>query len=490
MEEIEKSGLVRQAKALRDKYSTGPKMQIVIDFLGPHPKNRGGQYPSHEAVLELCCKLIKEGFDVDEANHMGACVSELDSEQQGSAGSPKDDKTGKYQTYTAYSEEKCAAVAAYKGVFRPGQQVLFGTLSHTHLVMVLRSLKFKAAMKLPDHHAELAKWQDGEHGPWKTEALCEKDPALKQLLEQGLLMEVLKPEAYIDDPANCSRISQALNYQHEVASKTHDMTAVAVTADAVEKLRTPEGKVEFKDVQLAVCSQISRSGDDNFVDLVSFVVDLGARKGGHVDYFLDFARRFVNPNGRKLRWASFGQANLLGCKCPRAKVAALMRAYRKEPTRGYCPVPEANIFKHDESDLESWEELLYYFHWTCKDAVASVLGSNGFKLLVNVDIATAEAMAKAVKGRSPSDPKSAKRMMLTHTVKHWNMLKEEAGKKNVPLPPPRPEGRWISYDGVVEGPQAVKAASDKPTDKMEAGVIAFGADGRALGEQDKIEKKG
>ena len=105
MEENEHSGLVRQAKAVRDKYSTGPKMQIVIDFLGPHPKNRGGQYPSHEAVIELCCKLIKEGFDVDEANHMGVCVSELDSEQQGSAGSPKDDKTGKYQTYTAYSEE-------------------------------------------------------------------------------------------------------------------------------------------------------------------------------------------------------------------------------------------------------------------------------------------------------------------------------------------------------------------------------------------------
>ena len=238
MEENEHSGLVRQAKALRDKYSTGPKVQIGIDFLGPHPKNRGGQYPSHEAVIELCCKLIKEGFDVDEANHMGVCVSELDSEQQGSAGSPKDDKTGKYQTYTAYSEEKCAAVAAYKGVFRPGQQVLFGTLSHTHLVMVLRSLKCKAAVKLPDHHAELAKWQDGEHGPWKTEALCEKDPALKQLLEQGLLMEILKPEAYIDDPDNCSRISQALNYQHEVGTKTHDMTAVAVTADAVEKLKT------------------------------------------------------------------------------------------------------------------------------------------------------------------------------------------------------------------------------------------------------------
>ena len=179
------------------------------------------------------------------------------------------------------------------------------------------------------------------------------------------------------------------------APNSHDMTAVAVTADAVEKLKTQSGKVEFKDVQLAVCSQISRSGDDNFVDLVSFVVDLGARKGGHVDYFLDFARRFVNPNGRKLRWASFGQANLLGCKCPRAKVAALMRAYRKEPTRGYCPVPEATIFKHDKSDLESWEELLYYFHWTCKDAAAALSEDVGLKLLVNIDIATAEAMAEA-----------------------------------------------------------------------------------------------
>ena len=182
-------------------------------------------------------------------------------------------------------------------------------------------------------------------------------------------------------------------------------------------------------MRAAVSSQISRADDDDFVDLVSFVVDLGARKGGHVDYFLDFARRFVNPNGRKLRWASFGQANLLGCSRPRAKVATLMRAYRKEPTRGYCPVPEATIFKHEDVDLEAWEELLYYFHWTCKDAVASVSGDVGFKLIVNIDIATAEAMSKAQKGRGTCDPKGAKCMMLAHPAKHWKVLKEEALKK-------------------------------------------------------------
>ena len=79
----------------------------------------------------------------------------------------------------------------------------------------------------------------------------------------------------------------------------------------------------------------------DFMDLFEFVVNMGAGKNPFVQQLLDFGSAFVDQKTRRLRLQAFQVVNQLPMTTPRCKVAVLMRAYRKQPTKGWCPTPEA-----------------------------------------------------------------------------------------------------------------------------------------------------
>ena len=64
---------------------------------------------------------------------------------------------------------------------------MYGTLSHSHLLMALLSLQHKGRWALPEKFAALAS-ADGTINP---DAVAVKDPELAKVWVEGLSMEVL-----------------------------------------------------------------------------------------------------------------------------------------------------------------------------------------------------------------------------------------------------------------------------------------------------------
>ena len=135
-------GLIRRALLLRAKYRIQTeKIKIPLAILGVHPANRAGVYPMEETVMNLGLSLLSGGFSVEEADHEGVCVQEVPVEEQRHA---QLITQGAYETYLAYNKRKTAAVAALLSTFSMAHSVAYGTLSHSHLLLVLRALSSDA----------------------------------------------------------------------------------------------------------------------------------------------------------------------------------------------------------------------------------------------------------------------------------------------------------------------------------------------------------
>ena len=77
-------GLIKRAMAYRVKYRmSGGRKLISLSRLGVHRLNRGGVYPQPDTVRNLGVKLLKTGFNVEEANHEGVSVAEVPINERG-----------------------------------------------------------------------------------------------------------------------------------------------------------------------------------------------------------------------------------------------------------------------------------------------------------------------------------------------------------------------------------------------------------------------
>ena len=90
--------------------------------------------------------------------------------------------------------------------------------------------------------------------------------------------------------------------------------------------------------------------------------------------------------------------NKLPPDCPRSKIAILKRAYRGQPSSGFCPMPEPGLTLDDPANqtrIRCMEQLLHYFHSACKDAAAALETEQlRAAFLANVDVSAVEAMSK------------------------------------------------------------------------------------------------
>ena len=166
-----------------------------------------------------------------------------------------------------------------------------GTLSHRHLLLVLRSFYNGAWWDVGK------KWESlvGERGQWKFAAVEARDPGAERLCNNGLCMEVLSWKMHVEEPEACSVISQALNTGQALALKTTEVTALAALASACAKESEAAiaNKVTFETVRRKVRHELAEYVDDTeFIDLFEFVVDLGALRAPFVLRLLEFAARF------------------------------------------------------------------------------------------------------------------------------------------------------------------------------------------------------
>ena len=180
------AGLVRKAMAYRVKYRLpGQRRKIPLSRLGVHPQNRGGVYPQPDTVRNLGLKIIIKGFNQSEADHEGVCVEEMPYGERAkhscSDGSP-------YEPYADYNISKCDHPYLVK-CFSSLNDIMYGTLSHSHLLLVLLSWLNGAEWKLDDE-PNLSKLLNPD-GTFNNAAVAACDEDLGRVLRDGLQMEVL-----------------------------------------------------------------------------------------------------------------------------------------------------------------------------------------------------------------------------------------------------------------------------------------------------------
>ena len=109
--------------------------------------------------------------------------------------------------------------------------------------------------------------------------------------------------------------------------------------------------------------------DPEFIDLFEFVVTLGGQTAGFIGELLELAATFVDSKQRQLRLVAFAKVNKMLAQTPRSKIAVLVRADRKPPSRTWRPCPESFWAKEDKGTRLLPEQALLHFSGACRPAI-------------------------------------------------------------------------------------------------------------------------
>jgi hypothetical protein len=246
-----------------------------------------------------------------------------------------------------------------------------------------------------------------------------------------------------EEPTAASMISHALNHGQEVALRTTELTAVAVLRGAiiVSNAKDLSQRVAWVTVREKVRSELGTTADDpDLPDLFNYLVSAGVGVNTYVEHLLDFGTSYVDSKHRQLRLGVFAIINKIWKECQWVKVSVTERAYRKNPTYGYCPSPEVYWTTVPLERLKKLEELLRFFHSTIKDKLDQMSPQSRIKELSNIDVAVTEIFY--VKDTSTPKPSLAKLQdcLLEATVKYLPKL----GMDGYTWDPKNPS-QWIDF---------------------------------------------
>ena len=316
------------AMAFRVKYRIvehgQAKRRINIGAMGVHPKNRGGIYPNEDRVKQLCASILQVGCDEADANHNGVVVQEIPAGDE----APED-----YQTILQFNAAHTSCKPDLQSCFKASKSLEFGTLSHSHLTLVLRCWLTNAIWGINKDEFLFDFINKSEQ--LDLSAVAEKDPCFAKVANEGLWMEVLSYKMMLEEPNAASLISNALNKGQEAALRTSELTAVAVLTGAVTMQM--EGslcrEVDYATIKDKLRNELDTYVDEpEFIELFQTVVDLGANTASFLPELMEFGSKLVNSKTRQLRLNAFSAINKIPTEFPRTKVAVLKRAYRKNPT--------------------------------------------------------------------------------------------------------------------------------------------------------------
>ena len=462
----EDMGILRKAMAWRVKYRVcqkKPKRYIPPVLLCIHPSNRGGVYAGGETVKKLGEYLLQVAFQREEADHAGVCVQDVPPAHR-SGGSVK------AIPYAEWNRKACAGSALLQTCF-VSEEPHLGTLSHSHLLLVLLCWMTKAKWNLKDSKGNALFCTPTGELDIDAVALFDNAREMITCIKEGMLMEELGWQINIEEPTACTLISIALNKGHECALKNTELTAVAVLSGEITRRANMElaGRVQFECVKAAVRLELDVIVDEpEFVELFEFVISLGGAKNTYIPGLILFAERYVDQKKRQLRLQAFGEINKMPAECPRTKIATLKRAYRQDPSHGFCPVPESRIVQSTLVEMRSLEDLLQFFHVTMSTAVAG-LGDLHARIafLANVDVSAVGAYVASPKAK-------IREHILSATAKYYFQLK--------PALMPVLEARllWIQFKKIPD-----QATVDKPAVLMPKMLSFDEQSGRVSDKQDE-----
>jgi len=469
-------GLMTVASAYRAKYrkcdsgGKAEKLFVRVGGVGVHKQNRGGVYPSGVRCKSLCEEVMENGFLKEEVNHACIVVEEPPVEHavlHAAVAGPK--------SSASYNAEQCAKDELLVTCFKPPfDSVHFSLLSHNHIMLVLRAVLTNAKWDIPNNIDKGICVCDAD-GKLSVAAVA-GSPNGKQLAEmlvEGMHAEVLCWQMDVEQPDAASLISQAQNLPSQTAMRTSELTAVQLLkGEIIRQLgKDLSQRVAFQTVRDQLRAQLHSIADDpDLPEVFDFLVSSGVGQNGFVDELLDWAARYVDSKKRQLRLSAFSVINKMCEEAVWSRVAVIKRAYRKQPTNGYCASPEKEWGDFRLSQLQILEDMLRFFHVSCKDIIDGLTPQLRIQLCGNVDTQAAEAFWLVRNGRGTKNvaDEKVRANLLQATAKYLAPLGlDKDATKLMSLP-----GRasWIDFTASVNELQEEKEAV---TNKTAPKVVFF-----------------
>ena len=156
--------------------------------------------------------IMATGFNGSEADHEGVCVEEVPFRERSSANGRR---RGLPETsYAEYNLLQCDHQFMVKCFSRTNDS-MYGTLSHSHLLLVLLAWLMGADWKVEDE-PNMCNLLNPD-GSFSSAAVAACDADLERVVRDGLVMEVVSWTRLVEEPTAASLISQALNKAHSMA---------------------------------------------------------------------------------------------------------------------------------------------------------------------------------------------------------------------------------------------------------------------------------
>ena len=247
-------GSMRKAMALKVKCRIvddggKSKKRIPLQLMGVHPCNRGSIYPQPDVVKGLGIHLVRWGFCQEEADHQGLAVQEAPHAH----GKPE------HLRFTTWNQEHCRGSAYLQTCFSAGGDVVYATLSHSHLLLVMLCWITGADWALDAAEEKLRKFCDSD-GRLNIDAAVagENTKELVITCREGLMMEVLSWRIEVEEPTACSLISAALNLKNVTALRNTELTAMAVLSGEITRQKNSNvaQEVAFLTVKNSVADKL------------------------------------------------------------------------------------------------------------------------------------------------------------------------------------------------------------------------------------------
>ena len=166
-------------------------------------------------------EVVTKGFLKEDCSHVAVCVEERPA---AAVADPN------HVSFSKYNHDNSMDDALLKTCFGAGfETVRYGTLSHSHLVLVLRAWLTRAQWDVPEDKINVLRFCD--NGGRLDLAAVAKHPNTVEMLEvlhDGIPFEVMSWQMDVEEPTAASAISQALNESQAIALRTTELTAIAV----------------------------------------------------------------------------------------------------------------------------------------------------------------------------------------------------------------------------------------------------------------------
>jgi hypothetical protein len=285
--------LVQLALAFRAKYRVndrGEKLRVMPHLIGFHWANRGGQSVNGQRCQTLLRTILKDGFDPEEANNCGILVQEK----------PMADTIHQWNVRACDGQELLSPLVK-------GQQLTFGSLSHSHLNQILKNLLCGLKLGLKDPRFE------DHQGCFSLDLLAEHDAEFVDHARLGLHWEVLA-HAINDDPEALRTIQAACNVKNAVAMPAHEMEAINAISALCVSSASVEARLSFEYVQEKLGVELRAFADDpDFKHLFSFVINLGGGKGPFIRDLAMYTGKWCDPEAKTVLCCSLFFCAVLYC---------------------------------------------------------------------------------------------------------------------------------------------------------------------------------